>query len=70
MAGAAIIRIGDRNARTDGWFNASGTSAATAQIAGVVALMVERARRSADPTHNSPVKAVLQQTATPVLYAA
>lgn len=51
----------------DGWFNASGTSSATAQIAGVVALMVQRARAlGRPPLTTARVKETLQQTATPV----
>lgn len=57
---------GDHTARDDGWFSASGTSAATAQVAGVVALLVQRARQRGTVLTTAMVKALLQQTAIPV----
>lgn len=57
----------DETQANDGWFCASGTSSATAQIAGVVALMIERARAlGRPPLTTDRVKTILQQTATAV----
>ena len=59
--------VRDETLSADGWLNASGTSSATAQIAGVVALMVERARALGRPAlTTASAKAILQQTAIPV----
>lgn len=65
--GGGAFPNGDETLVADGWFNASGTSSATAQIAGVVALMVERAQTlGRPPLTTAHVKQILQQTAIPV----
>jgi hypothetical protein len=62
-----VFPNGDQTPKDDGWFGGSGTSSAAAQIAGVVALMVERARTlGRPPLDTARVKQLLQQSATPV----
>lgn len=56
----------DETPANDGWFSASGTSSATAQVAGVVALMVERARSLGRNLTTDLARTVLEQTATSV----
>jgi len=50
----------------DGWLAASGTSSAAPQIAGVVALLVERARTKGTALTTQTVRHILQQTAVGV----
>src|SRR6266853_3008500 len=57
---------GDETRRDDGWVSTSGTSAATPQIAGVVALMVARARANGRTLTTDSVRDLLQQTAVAV----
>jgi hypothetical protein len=65
--GGASFPNRDETRADDGWLSASGTSSATAQIAGVVALMIERARAlGRPPLTTSRVRTILQQTAIPV----
>lgn len=56
----------DETKTSDGWVGASGTSSATPQIAGVVALLVEKARAKGRTLANRDVREVLQSTAVPV----
>jgi hypothetical protein len=56
----------DETRVNDGWVGASGTSSATPQIAGVIALMVERARAAGRALDNESVRQLLQSTAVPV----
>jgi serine protease AprX len=56
----------DETRQDDGWISTSGTSAATPQIAGVVALMVARARAKGQTLTTDSVRDLLQQTAVPV----
>jgi subtilisin family serine protease len=57
---------GDETSKDDGWISTSGTSTATPQIAGVVALMVARARANGKTLTTDSVRDLLQQTAIPV----
>jgi hypothetical protein len=63
---ASAFPDGDETGGSDGWFSASGTSAATAQIAGVVALMIQEARRLDKKVTPEDVRRLLQVTARPV----
>ena len=56
----------DETKRNDGWVGASGTSSATPQIAGVVALMVQKARSKGRVLTCDDVRNILQTTAVPV----
>ena len=56
----------DETAKNDGWVGASGTSSATPQVAGVVALMVEKARSKNRVLTNQDVRQILQSTGVPV----
>ncbi|WP_309891944.1 S8 family serine peptidase [Archangium sp.] len=51
---------------SDGWVVASGTSSATPQIAGVIALLLERATNKGVKLTPERVRQLLQETATPV----
>jgi subtilisin family serine protease len=57
---------GDETKATDGWVGASGTSAATPQIAGVVALMVQKAKAKGTKLTADAVRDVLENTCVPV----
>lgn len=57
---------GDGTPKNDGWVGASGTSSATPQIAGVAALLVERARAKGLALTNDDLRDLLQSTAKPV----
>jgi serine protease AprX len=57
---------GDETTASDGWVGASGTSSATPQIAGIVALMVQKARANGTPLTPASVKAALEQSCVPV----
>jgi hypothetical protein len=56
----------DETGLTDGWLAASGTSSAAAQVAGVAALLVERARTKGITLTTEKVRTILQQTAVAV----
>lgn len=56
----------DGTRTTDGWVGASGTSAATPQLAGIVALILERAAAIGRVLSPTDVKAILQQSGQPV----
>jgi serine protease AprX len=56
----------DETTKNDGWVGASGTSSATPQLAGVVALLIEKARSQGKTLRQDDVKAILQSTAVPV----
>ncbi|MBV2149815.1 S8 family serine peptidase [Sphingobium sp. AS12] len=56
----------DESASDDGWVGASGTSAATPQVAGIVALMLERARELGKPLSAGCVRSILESTAVAV----
>lgn len=56
----------DETAPDDGWVGASGTSSATPQIAGVVALMVEKAMADGRSLDTADVKAFLEQSSTAI----
>jgi subtilisin family serine protease len=58
---------GDETAPDDGWIYASGTSSATPQVAGVVALMLQKARREGKSLTPVDVKAILERSAQPVI---
>jgi serine protease AprX len=51
---------GDQTAANDGWVGASGTSSATPQIAGIVALMVQKARAAGRALTTASAKAALE----------
>jgi len=57
---------GDETQPDDGWVSASGTSSATPQIVGVVALVVEQARRNGKILTTDAVRDLFEQTAFPV----
>jgi serine protease AprX len=57
---------GDATKANDGWVGASGTSSATPQIAGVTALLVEKARAAGKTLTCGEVRNLLQQTAVAV----
>ena len=50
----------------DGWVVASGTSSAAPQVAGVVALMLEKARANGRTLDAARARAILEQTCRPV----
>jgi serine protease AprX len=56
----------DETGPSDGWVGASGTSSATPQIAGVIALMLQQARALGRPLSPGRVKQILEQTAVPI----
>jgi hypothetical protein len=56
----------DETGKTDGWAGASGTSSATPQVAGLVALMVEKARAKNKTLTAAEVRTILQSTADAV----
>jgi serine protease AprX len=53
----------DETAPDDGWLGASGTSSATPQVAGLVALLVEQGRAKGTVLTTDAVRNLLQQTA-------
>jgi serine protease AprX len=57
---------GDETTANDGWVGASGTSSATPQIAGIVALMVQKARANGTALTPASVKAALEQSCVAV----
>lgn len=57
---------GDETAADDGWAVGSGTSAATPQIAGVVALLLERAQKKNVALIPAQIRQILQDSAKPV----
>jgi serine protease AprX len=65
-SGGQIFPGGDETKPNDGWICASGTSSATPQIAGVIALMVEKARAKGQTLTLEDVRTILKETATPV----
>lgn len=64
--GAYAYPDGDGTGGKDGWVVMSGTSAATPQVAGVVALMLEKARQDGRSLGPGRIKDILRATATPV----
>lgn len=56
----------DQSTGIDGWVGASGTSAAAPQIAGVAALLLQKARGKGIALTNATLKALLEQTAVSV----
>ena len=64
--GGASFPDHDDTTKNDGWVGASGTSSATPQIAGVVALLVEKARAAGKVLTNDDVRQILQSTAVSV----
>lgn len=57
----------DETGKTDGWVGASGTSSATPQVAGVAALLVQKARSKGVRLKTQDVRLILEQSAKPVL---
>lgn len=51
---------------SDGWVGASGTSSAAPQVAGVVALMLQRADELGRPMAQSDIRHILSQSAIPI----
>jgi subtilisin family serine protease len=56
----------DETKVSDGWVGASGTSSATPQIAGIAALLLERARSKGRNLALGDIRGLLQSTAVPV----
>lgn len=56
----------DDTANDDGWVGASGTSSATPQIAGVVALMLEKAEKTGRTLKADQVRSILERTSKPI----
>lgn len=56
----------DETSPNDGWCGASGTSSATPQVAGIVALMLEAAKAKGNTLTPADVRAVLGASAQPV----
>jgi serine protease AprX len=57
---------GDDTTKTDGWVGASGTSSATPQVAGVVAMMLEAASTKGLTLRTSDIRTLLAETCRPV----
>jgi hypothetical protein len=57
---------GDGTAANDGWLAASGTSSATPQIAGIVALMVQKARAKGKTLTTADVRNALETSCVPI----
>jgi len=57
---------GDETTASDGWLAASGTSSATPQIAGVVALMVQKARAAGRTLNPADAKDALARSCRPI----
>jgi len=57
---------GDETTASDGWLGASGTSSATPQIAGVVALMVQKARAAGRTLNPADAKDALARSCRPI----
>ena len=57
---------GDGTNPGDGWVGASGTSSATPQVAGVVALMLQKARAKGRTLSTADVRFILQQSAVEI----
>jgi hypothetical protein len=64
--GAAEYPYGDGTGPGDGWVVASGTSSAAPQVAGVVALILERADAKGRKLAPQEIKDILQRSAVPV----
>lgn len=64
--GGATFPDQDQTATNDGWVGASGTSSATPQIAGILALMLQKAARTGRRLDTEQIRAILEQTAVPV----
>lgn len=63
---ATTFPDGDDTGPNDGWVGASGTSSATPQVAGLVALLVQRARAGGRLLTSQDVRAILEETARPI----
>jgi serine protease AprX len=63
---AGMFPGGDGTKPDDGWVGASGTSSATPQTAGAIALMVQKARGKQIALNTDRVKQILQSSATGV----
>lgn len=57
---------GDQTGGSDGWVVASGTSSATPQVAGIVALLLEKADAQGKTLTVDQIRTILSQAATPV----
>jgi subtilisin family serine protease len=64
--GGSAFPDGDSTTVRDGWVGASGTSSATPQIAGVAALLIERARAQQKTLTTAAVRKILQNSALSV----
>jgi serine protease AprX len=64
--GGVAYPNGDGSARNDGWVGASGTSSATPQIAGVVALLIQKARAQNISLTPASVKQILEESCTAI----
>jgi len=65
-ANGANFPNGDETMAQDGWTVASGTSSATPQVAGVIALLLEQAQSKGTVLTPAQVRGLLEQTAQPV----
>jgi serine protease AprX len=57
---------GDDTRPGDGWVGASGTSSATPQVAGIIALMLQKARAKGRQLSTEDVRSILTQTAVQI----
>ncbi|MDR6412372.1 S8 family serine peptidase [Paraburkholderia terricola] len=70
FAGGQAFPAGDEQQPGDGWAGASGTSSAAPQVAGVVALLLQKARAKGMTLSTSQIKDLLKNTAVPVTMGA
>jgi subtilisin family serine protease len=66
-ANGARFPNGDETVAQDGWTVASGTSSATPQVAGVIALLLEEAQKRGTVLTPAQVRGLLEQTSQPVV---
>jgi serine protease AprX len=66
FAGGKPFPHGDGQPQGDGWAGASGTSCATPQVAGVVALLLQKAKAKNVTLSVTNIKTLLQNTSVPV----
>ena len=65
--GGTAFPHGDGHGKKDGWVGASGTSSATPQVAGVVALMIQKARTKNLTLTSESIREILENTCVAVI---